>query len=704
MLGLPYGVRLALTGLFTGTACLGLAGCSDNYGTPPLPVGSRIAVREESFAGPIIPRAGSILTGTATRLWVATDRGLYHARPRQGTLAWYPGHFGFERGDGTAQVDVIADLAVDPTGEVAIHVSGSVGANRIVVTRDGGRTFRQIPLPNVIAGMVQRVGVLPPSELHAGGAYVAVQGTAVFVRSVAEDAWVEAMLPSSPVSVGPLAGNAGGGVLLAAETDQGWQLWTSRDGGRSFTTFAASPGGEVLDVALTEQGVVSYVSTEAVVSGSSRVDPPAGARFVGADVRVEGEGVAYLTRSEGLSGENPRVHRGRLPATGLPEEFEPPVDGPQRGLLITSGSAYVLAASADIWELRGPGWFRHAFGGAHLSWGAIAVDPRSDGSIFLGSVDGRAWRDGAEGPAELGRPRNVSEIRALLSDPNPNVSAGLYAGTFGVQWHPDDGAPWEDRSEGQFSYLLEEFSSPVTIETLAADPADPRLLWLGAIRGNGPYRSYDGGLLWRRVHGGLGQPGSIFGEDGLPAATSVRAFVFDGDRTWMGTFRGGVWWLDPGRLDDELDDVWVQSNRGLPDVADSPVDTCCFDPAERAVDVRDLLRLADGTLLAATGWGIYREEGASGVWERSSEGLTNGDIYSLASHPTRRDWVLAAARGNADNGDWLFLSRDGGLVWFAVDSTLRAWYAKDVVWSDPSTLQIVALLDGGGAWRMELAP
>ena len=121
-----------------------------------------------------------------------------------------------------------------------------------------------------------------------------------------------------------------------------------------------------------------------------------------------------------------------------------------------------------------------------------------------------------------------------------------FAGSFGVYHQEAEGAGWETRDRGQFNYLLDRYGGPVEVIRLDADPRSPALLWLGAMNGNGPYRSVDGGRNWIRAHQGLGPPGSRPGEDGLPWATEVHAFAFHAGRTWMGSFRGGVWRWDGG--------------------------------------------------------------------------------------------------------------------------------------------------------------
>jgi len=166
----------------------------------------------------------------------------------------------------------------------------------------------------------------------------------------------------------------------------------------------------------------------------------------------------------------------------------------------------------------------------------------------------------------------------------------------------------------------------------------------------------------------------------------------------MGGFRGGVF-----RLDQEHD-TWEQRSAGLPQVDGVPLDGCCPEPGVTEVDVRDLVTLGDGSLLAATGWGVYRLRGGEARWELRSTGLFNQDVHRLLRHPFDPETVLAATRGRPEAPDWLFLTEDGGQTWFPVASQLAGRNAIDLAWSDPAQLEVVALLEAQGLWRMELDP
>jgi len=279
------------------------------------------------------------------------------------------------------------------------------------------------------------------------------------------------------------------------------------------------------------------------------------------------------------------------------------------------------------------------------------------------------------------------------------VADGIFASGFGVNYHDPGSSTWETRNEGQSSYNCDIFfRGPVLVHDLAARRTPVEEIWLGAIIGDGPYRSRDAGRTWLPVHGGLGPNGTCEAGPGLMGISQARSFAFTDSRVFMGGFVGGAWELD------ESTSEWSQVNEGLPDVFGDVVDSCCFDPSTRSVDIRELVALDDGTLLAATGWGIHRREPGATRWTASNSGLDNFDVYRLVPLPGDSSFVLAGCSGKVDVPRWLFLSRDAGRSWDAVDTGLLARQVSQLVWSDPSRLEAVAVLDFSGAWRLRLDP
>lgn len=664
-------------------------GCSENFGTPPAGVAPAARVVAQGFAGPTAVRAITALRGRADLLWVGTDRGAYRVVQSGADLAWRPG-------PPDASLQAIVAIDGDVTGSIWI-VQSRLVEDALHVSYDRGRSFRQVARPATVAG-VDRIAALPRSPAHPFGALAVVQGTALFVRAQETDSWTPASLPAAPQAFGPLAADGQGRVALAVQTPGGWQFWRSIDGGSTFTASGASPEGPVLSVALLPDGALSYATPARIVGPGASVLAPSGSRFERADVRARGAVVDYVAQVDDGS-----AFAGMLPGPSPTSVAASAGVGGVEGPVAVEGGGYVVSVSGELERVFAAGVTPVPFAGGILDFGSAAADPRAEGVVVLGRVGGEVYRgDAADAhPDFLDTPQLASFLTVVL--PDRGDASGVFWGAFGAQWHPGlVGEPWDPRSAGLDDYANP--GQPFQVSALAQEPGHPERLWLGGADGNGVYRSTDSGRSWSRVHGGLGYPGVLESEHGLSGATQIRRFVFVGTQIWMGAFRGGVYALEAAT------DTWEQHDRGLPDALRGglPLDTCCIAPPTQAVttivDVRDLAALPDGALLAATGFGVYRDDARTGDWHPSGQGLGNGDVYVLAPHPTRSGWVLAGCRGTAGAPAMLFLSRDAGRSWAELEVDLAARWVEGLAWSDPEKLEVVAVLDRSGAWRMELLP
>lgn len=673
-----------------------LVACSENFGPPPPDSSRELPVRAEAFAGPVPARTALALAIGGGRVHLGTDRGLYQidGRPLDGRFR--PGHAGFTDADGRESMGAVDRLAVDASGRNLVLVSRFGGGDFLTASSDGGETFASLPLPspNPLLELVDALHALPPGPADPAGAFLVAQGATLFRWAVHEGLWREVELPAGPVAFGPAQAGGDGSVVLAAETGEGWRLLASADGGRSFEETGEGFDGPALAVAV-QGGLPSVITVDGWWRGGElRIWEDHD--LLAARLAVDEQGLRYAILGESRTTGDLALAVG----VGLPDRLDgfalstPLVE---ETLVSIPGGAVMAAPDGALHVFDGGGEIgRRSFAGGELDWGSIAVH---DGNqlLHLGHRrTGEVFRGPAHDPDAMlprGTPLFQSESRSLLVD--SQLGDAIFAGSFGVHYNDGVSVVWEQRNAGQFSYLLENFSGPVKPQALAIAPSGE--LWLGAIEGDGPYRSDDGGQSWIPVHDGLGPPGSRLGEDGLPFATTIRAFAFLESEVWMASFRGGVW-----RLDDE--DVWTPENWGLPDLAGATVDSCCFDTEVREIDARDLVITSEGTLLTITPWGAFRRERGDDSWRDSSLGLANSDLRGLDADPEDPSRVVAVARGSVETPAWLFLSQDGGRSWITVDSFLVAKRGRDVVWSRSRRDEIVALLENQGAWRVELDP
>jgi len=637
------------------------------------------------------------MSRTADGLLLATDRGIYRIIDGP-ELRWIPEHPGFVTPEDEASPQFIQKLVSQPEAGLFIHNTAVGGGQRdhfIMTSSDGGKRYRQVGRPDALERSVHGIAVCGPGPVSASGAYLAVQNLDLYIQPVGSTAWQHAATPASVASI-EVVGGANGRFVLGIQTLSGGEIWQSSADSLDFEELPSRDASPWIAVTLDAQGRAVAVGQGTVIRADESWPLPAGWSVRGASfVRSMAQLRFALLAEDGGGGQ--RVFLGAV-GDSIAGGFDPPAVVLPVAPVYDGQTAWLVTPTADLLRLRGGAFDFFAFAGRDLWWTAIGDDVREPGRMALGNrITGRV-HVGSEGGDWVDiRARLISSTARDIAIV-PGTADGFWLGSFGLYEFtgPLSGGSWQLRTNGMQTYLQTGTLDLMEMSTLYHDPADPTLVWCGTTEGNGPYVSFNRGLSWQRRHDGLGFPGTVGGEDGLPNATQIRAFVIDDGVTWMASFRGGIWRLGSG-------DLWEQRNRGLPDQSGSAVDSCCFELLDAQVDVRDLI-LAGGSLLAATAWGVYRDDGATGRWQPSSDGLTNGDIVALAAHPTEPDWILAAARGKFELPDWLYLSVDSGRSWRPIRSQLESARSIDVIWSDPARAEVVAILDGRGAWLLELSP
>jgi hypothetical protein len=666
-----------------------IAACSENLGPAPPDGGRVVGVRTESVSGPRTPRLGTVLGSGGGAVFVGTDAGLFRfAHP----ASWSPVHGGFLNAENVSRAGVVEELALDRGGR-RVFFRGVIGPSQVLVASvDGGHVFSRLERPDALLTEVDRLGIAPAGDLGPDGAWLVVQGGRTFSRSIAVENWNEYVMPAAPLAVSHVAASADGwiGVAVAHPGESDWTFWSGRaDAGQldvTGTVLESRPlamiwsSGEL--VAATASGVGT--ATTPLVRWPGAVIEHAD--LVDLDGQLEWALVGRL--SDGslalASGSGAGEVAGRRAL-----DFEDVV-----GVTRTGSGAIVLRADASVSD----GLAQHPYGGTEVDLFSVASRPGSDRYAAGHTRTGEIYQGRVADPLDFatrGTPLRASAPRRIIFD--PAVEDALFVGSFGVYRSDPLSASWQERNTGFFSYDPGYFAGPFPVS--AFDVVGSGEFWVGGTNGDGPYRSVNAGTNWERVHEGLGEPGSYLAEPGLPLVTQVQAFTTGGDGAiWMGGFRGGVFRLEPGT------DLWEQRSAGLPRIDGVPHEGCCPVPGVSEVDVRDLVALDDGSLLAATGWGVYRLPRDAERWELRSTGLFNRDVTRLLRHPSDGSTVVAGARGRPEAPDWLFVSEDAGRTWFAVASRLLARTAVDLAWSDPAALELVVLLEAQGLWRMELDP
>lgn len=272
-------------------------------------------------------------------------------------------------------------------------------------------------------------------------------------------------------------------------------------------------------------------------------------------------------------------------------------------------------------------------------------------------IPGVSWEE--RGPNNVG-----GRTRALLFDPNDPTNKKVWAGgVYGGLWFTDDitvAAPtWEH---------VDDMWDNIAVTTIAADPSDPDILYVGtgeglggadATRGGGIWKSTDGGASW--AHLASTTPGAYNSNSDFHYVNKIvvkaNGHVFASTRAYF-TNRGGVMRSTNGGS------TWTTVLSAYAGAGTS----FSWSP--------DIELASNGDLYAAVGgWGspgaIYKStdanNGATGTWADLSGavGIGGAKRIELASAPSNPLVIYAVAQGGSGDNDveWFKKSIDGGASW-----------------------------------------
>ncbi len=278
---------------------------------------------------------------------------------------------------------------------------------------------------------------------------------------------------------------------------------------------------------------------------------------------------------------------------------------------------------------------------------------------------------------------------------------------------------------------------PRGINTLAADPANPQVLYAGTGStgaGSGIYKSEDAGLTWRSVSAGLPSEDVTVLTFGYQAPATLYAAVgnnvfasADGGASWsqqakgVGNYRGfgrmraapsdgkvlyGLAVIEGAFRSDDGGRNWMVINQGLPKDNNGSynVQAVAIDPTDPNV------------VYVGTGWepfggnGVYKSTDGGQSWSPANRGMIDYSVTALAVDPASPQTIYA---GTFDGK--LLKSVDGGQAWddlttklpLASETSRSALRAIILDSAAPQTVYVLSeregvlvSADGGGAWRL----
>ncbi|HEX2835982.1 MAG TPA: hypothetical protein VHW00_23450 [Thermoanaerobaculia bacterium] len=351
-------------------------------------------------------------------------------------------------------------------------------------------------------------------------------------------------------------------------------------------------------------------------------------------------------------------------------------------------------------------WRRAGLFGADVR--ALIADPRDPDTLYLGTSSGEVYvsRDAAK---TWTLPRNGIPfpgyiVDSLVLDRDGRLWAaswGLWGGGV-IAVSSDAGRTWSRRDKG-----LEEFS----VRAIAVDPNDSNFVVVGGL--TGVHRSRDGGKTWEKISDQVNVESLA-----IDPRTNDRIFVGtwrqgwrtdDGGKNWKHIAEGMV--LDTDMFEIHIDPQqpdsvwvatcgWVYNSKNIGDnwtryrdgfnnrrIHDVEVDPCDRNTVY-AGSVAGLYRTDDNgkswyvvsdeglvinsivlhaarpnrIILGIEGDGVYVSTDRGATFTRSSDGLHNLRITTIAPDPFEKNRVFAAvAFGGAASG--IYRSDDAGNTW-----------------------------------------
>lgn len=360
--------------------------------------------------------------------------------------------------------------------------------------------------------------------------------------------------------------------------------------------------------------------------------------------------------------------------------------------------------------------------------GAVAVDPRHAGTVFVAGVGKTIDGGSTWGPLDVsGRatamavaPLDPSVLVALVDGSllasadagstfssitpvsgsvsafalDPSSTDRLLAGAEGhVYRSRDRGQTWMEDAGG--------LPADGPVIALAVDAAHVAVVYAATgssganLESAGVFRSLDGGATWARRDFGiprtaaaLGSPPEIF-----PVLTALAADPRVPGRIYAGTSQFGVFRSDSGG------GRWTPSHRGPAPArvnslaidpaspgtlytADANVAFCSTDSGASWVPIVETFQhgaweiVADPlspSILYAIAWhdvslGIFRSDDAGSRWYSIDDGVARGTtLRSLIVHPTEPRTLRVCIEGTSLGGSGVQTSRDGGQSWLPLE-------------------------------------
>ncbi|HKW65252.1 MAG TPA: hypothetical protein VJN89_22055, partial [Candidatus Acidoferrum sp.] len=360
-----------------------------------------------------------------------------------------------------------------------------------------------------------------------------------------------------------------------------------------------------------------------------------------------------------------------------------------------TGANGIISFPGDaLWHLMGPQPVNEPFTGTNTGYPtasgrvtAIAVDPSTPSTVYIGGAAGGVWKttDGGTTWTPLTDSQPSLAVGSIAIDPNscsPAPCSTIYVGTgednfngdafygAGVLKSTNGGSTWT-QSGGPFAGALSPTFGGAKIGAIAVQPGNSSIVLAAAyfFDGNDPrggiYRSTDGGQTWALpTTGGKGSAGTgvVFESSGVGANPPI-AWAALGD-VFSGASSNGIW------KSTDLGVTWTLQTSVLPTVNVGRI-TLGYAANTTGATATLYAAIADSSTTSAKLLGLFKTTNGGTTWSAvTGPSVTGGFCASqcfydmaIGVQPTNASVVVLGGGPGPDNFTSLFESQDGGTTW-----------------------------------------
>ncbi|HEY3284729.1 MAG TPA: M36 family metallopeptidase, partial [Armatimonadota bacterium] len=324
-----------------------------------------------------------------------------------------------------------------------------------------------------------------------------------------------------------------------------------------------------------------------------------------------------------------------------PLSVQVPVGGEQRfAATVTDTTGKVTVSPSMVWTLEGDQSL------ADISSNGI-LSARQAGQVTVvakaGDVAGRAQVTIIAATA----PTGITTWAQMPGSEKTTVygMAGSSDGSVAATYAVGANGTYRSVDDGSFIQIAEGEDQGVLPFSVAVNPLNPRIVWVGTLS-TGLFRSEDGGGWWTQMATDLAEPWALFFYgSGFPAVVSIA--TDEADEVLIGTLDKGTFYRN-GPIGQ-----WMDVSAGL----------------SSAMVTSSVLNKAGTWLFVGSSTGAYKLNGSLSAWKSINNGLKRSSmeqedfglppfINQLALSPSNDKDLLAAT-----DGDGVFFSNDDGETW-----------------------------------------